>query len=182
MNPEVETLLNELREKKRKEDEQKAIHEKYAQELRIKQEEARIIQENERKEKISNFIQSNKPKWEAEERFCAENGTPITYSDVRCPICNEVILQRRKLTPREIEINKRLNPDFKNQPPYECCIEIMEKRETIYKLRLNDEGYYSYEWDPTDPDGIRAEAERRKKHNEDIYKQIETLRSKLLPE
>jgi hypothetical protein len=358
MNPEVETILNELRENKRKQEEEKAIREKCA-------EEAKIIQENERKNKINNFIQSNKNKWEAEELFCKENGKSVWYSDLTCPICNTLVSYSEKLTDYEERRRKELARlgNVKYKEFCQSCNEIIVARDQFYQQRLKAEesrkqaeearlreeqarrnaeeqkkkteekivsnnekfkqtydkcfvkhtfsgfvygkpcmqylaltnytwihnelsdygdtqqpctkgmnpewknyyaegkvpfitvcpecnelmkiqyrtvhaecfhaihndftevscpnGHYKYDskvdkhykwkkdppreplldsfgrnidyrpiglggqwvfWDPTDPDGIRAEAERRKKHNEDIYKQIETLRSKLLPE
>jgi len=159
MNSEVETILNELREKKRKEDEEKAIREKYAEELRINA-------ENSRKEKLSNFIQLNKNKWEAEERFCEENGTGIRYSYLSCPVCNQSIYERsisckNTKIPYDIFLSNQLG-NIKCQ----SCKDIIIARNKFYEERLNAEE-------------SRKQAEEARKREEQVKRNEEEQKKKI---
>ena len=81
MNPEVEKLLNEMRENKRKMDESAAERAKTEAQLKISN-------EKKRREQVHELIQKSQVMWEAEERFHEETGEKSHYSDMICPTCN----------------------------------------------------------------------------------------------
>ena len=116
MNPEVEKLLNDMRDNKRKIDEDIAMRAKHAEELKI-------LNEKIRNEEVHNFIQTNKAMWEAKERFDEECGTRINYTILDCPTCKKPI------------------PSFKNIEYPKCisCIEIIKARNDLYVIRREAE-------------------------------------------
>ena len=124
MDPEVEKLLNEMRENKRK------------------NEELNILNEKIRKEEVYKFIQTNKAMWEAQERFHEENGNVIRYSDMTCPTCNKIVKLRDNLCIKcdyyMASGGRCLKCNFLNiGKPKECqpCIEILNARNELYTIR-----------------------------------------------
>ena len=124
MKPEVEKLLNEMRENKRK------------------NEELNILNEKIRKEDVYKFIQTNKDMWEAQERFHEENGNVIRYNDMTCPTCNKIVKLRDNLCIKcdSYLITKPfcIKCNFLNiGKPKECqpCIEIINARNELYTIR-----------------------------------------------
>jgi hypothetical protein len=125
MQPEVEKLLNEMRENKRKNDELNILNEKI------------------RKDEVYKFIQTNKAMWEAQERFHEENGNVIRYSDMTCPTCNKIVRLRANLCIKcdsyDIGTPCCIKCNFPNigKPKCECqsCVEILKSRNDLYVIR-----------------------------------------------
>jgi len=125
MKPEVEKLLNEMRENKRN------------------NEELNILNEKIRKEEVYKFIQTNRDSWEAQERFYEENGNVIRYSDMTCPTCSKIVKLRDNLCIKcdSYLITKPLciKCNFLNigKPKCECqsCVEILKSRNDLYVIR-----------------------------------------------
>jgi hypothetical protein len=109
MQPEVEKLLNQMRENKRKNDELNILIEKI------------------RKEEVYNIIQANKDLWEAQERFNKECGKRIYYNALNCPTCKMAISSVNKSDGRYCCVECK------------SCNEILNARNDFYVNRIQSE-------------------------------------------